>query len=90
MAGFVRPFARVIAGRPQEMRFERATGNFRLVYEAEGEEETEIFVPVLQYPNGYEVAVSGADEVVRDARAQTLTLRNRAGSAVVTVTLSRR
>lgn len=90
MAGFVRPFARIVAGRPQDMRFEREKGRFRLLYEAEGEEETEIFVPGLQYPNGYEVTVSGAEEVARDGRAQTLTLRNRAGSGVVTVTLSRR
>ncbi len=88
LKGFVRPYARVVAGRPLKMKFKRETGTFRFVYEAEGRGETEIFVPRLQYPNGYDVEVEGG-EAMRDEENQRL-LVHAVGSDKVAVMITRR
>ena len=87
LKGFVRPYARTIAGRPLKMKFKRETGAFRFVYEADGAGESEIFVPKLQYPNGYEVEVEGG-EATRDEANQSLRV-HAIGSAKVAVTITR-
>lgn len=71
LEGFVRPYARMIGGRPLKMKFKRETGAFRFVYEAVGDGDAEIFVPRLQYPNGFTVEVEGGS-VIRDERNQSI------------------
>ncbi len=74
LEGFVRPYPRSTAGRPLKVKFKRETGNFRFVFEALGEGETEIFVPELQYPNGFNVEVEGGT-VTRDDKNQSLRVK---------------
>lgn len=74
LAGFVRPYARSIAGRPLKVKFKRETGLFRFVYEASSDAESEIFVPALQYPNGFDVEVEGGT-FARDDANQSITVR---------------
>jgi hypothetical protein len=70
------------------MKFKRGSGTFRCVYEAEEGGETEIFVPRLQYPNGYDVEVEGG-EAARDEENQSLRV-HAVGSSKVAVTITRR
>jgi hypothetical protein len=70
------------------MKFKRETGAFRFVYEADGKGETEIFVPRLQYPDGYDVEVEGG-EATRDDENQSLVV-HAIGSDKVAVTITRR
>ncbi len=60
LAGIVRPYARRTAGEPIRMRFDLATKIFELTFKADPsiDAPTEIFVPALQYPAGYEVETS--------------------------------
>ena len=88
LKGFVRPYARAISGRPLKMKFKRESGAFRFVYEAEEGGETEIFVPRLQYPNGYDVEVEGG-EATSDEDNQSLRV-HAIGSSKVAVTITRR
>ena len=67
-----RPYPRAVAGTPQSFGFDPATKRFDLVYSTRapdghelGErlprgELTEVFLPQIQYPDGYSVEVSGA------------------------------
>ncbi len=61
--GFCRPYARYISGTPLKMEFRRKKGIFRLEFEANEEiaAPTEIYIPPLQYPKGYEVICEGAE-----------------------------
>jgi hypothetical protein len=56
----VRPFASRTAGEPLEMRFDYKTGAFEFSFRHDPgvEAPTELFVPDLHYPDGYEVEVS--------------------------------
>ena len=72
--GFSRPFARFIAGEPIAMRFDLASGDLTLRFDADPaiEAPTEIFVPAHPYPYGYtieapkcEVQPSAGDSCVR-------------------------
>ncbi len=60
LAGFVRPYARKTAGTPQQMRWELATRTFEFTWQPDPaiDTPTEIFVPALQYPEGYRVELS--------------------------------
>jgi hypothetical protein len=88
LGGFVRPYARRICGTAIAMRFERTSGDFCFSYVANQAGETEIFVPSLQYPDGYEIDVEGADAMA-DPKNQKLLLTADAGS-LVTLRLRRR
>ncbi|PKL06485.1 MAG: hypothetical protein CVV53_04075 [Spirochaetae bacterium HGW-Spirochaetae-9] len=61
LGGFVRPYAYATAGRIVEMSFNRRSGEFRLRYlpDATITAPTEVFVPRLQYPEGYALEVLG-------------------------------
>ena len=85
LEGFVRPYARSIAGRPLKMKFKRETGAFRFVYEARGEGETEIFVPRLQYPDGFVIEVEGGEATRRDGEQSVLVRANMPGKVGVTI-----
>ncbi len=60
---FLRPFARTVQGRPLDLSFNRKTGVFKLIYEADAsiKAPTEVFVPALQYPNGYDLKLEGSE-----------------------------
>ena len=66
--GFSRPYARRVAGEPVSMSFDVGSGEFALVFDAEAaiEAPTEIFVPAVQYPQGYEVIASAGTVERRD------------------------
>lgn len=56
----VRPFASAIAGVPTKMSFTRATSKFELEFvpDASISEPTEVIVPAMRYPAGYDVRLS--------------------------------
>lgn len=60
--GFCRPYARRIAGTPLQVQFKRKKGIFKLEYEPDRtiSAPTEVYVPPIQFPNGYEVSCTGA------------------------------
>jgi hypothetical protein len=66
--GFSRPYARHIAGEPVSVSFDVASGEFGLVFDADAaiEAPTEIFVPEVQYPQGYQVVASAGEIERRD------------------------
>ncbi|MHB8380983.1 MAG: cellulase family glycosylhydrolase [Candidatus Binataceae bacterium] len=92
LAGFVRPFARATAGTPKSMKFDRVTGAFDFVFDADPEAaigtETEIFVPLLQYPRGYDLEISGGEARIDADNQRLLITVQRAGQ--VRVALRRR
>jgi len=61
LAGFVRPYAMATQGIPRKMKFDRVTGLFDYTFDADpaASRATEIFIPRLQYPRGFEVEVIG-------------------------------
>jgi hypothetical protein len=67
LRGFVRPYASATAGEILEMRFETKTGRFTLRYRPDRaiQEPTEIYVPEVQYPEGFVYEVSGGEAEVR-------------------------
>jgi hypothetical protein len=76
--GFSRPYARFVAGEPLSMSFDVVSGEFSLTFDAESaiDAPTEIFVPAIQYPHGYEIVVS-AGEVTRSADGTLVSIRCR-------------
>lgn len=60
MKVLARPFAQAIAGTPVSMSFDSATNTFTLKYEADAaiEAPTEIAVPALRFPHGFDVELS--------------------------------
>lgn len=60
LAGLVRPYARKTAGTPQQMRWDLATRTFEFTWQPDPAvaAPTEIFVPAVQYPDGYRVELS--------------------------------
>ncbi len=88
LRGFVRPYARAVAGEILEMRFSMRRGTFLLRYRPNPgiAAPTEVFVPELQYPGGYEVEVSGAEAERGPGR---LLVKALAGAEVVVVRLRR-
>ncbi|NOK64124.1 MAG: hypothetical protein GFH27_549413n36 [Chloroflexi bacterium AL-W] len=65
LLGFCRPYARRTAGTPIHMRFDRESGLFELYYVCDpaGSEPTEIYVPRMQYPDGYTIDASSGRAV---------------------------
>ncbi len=67
----VRPYARAVAGEPLRMAFDPDERRFEFEFRHDPTvtAPTEIFVPAVQYPSGYEVEVSdGRYEIDRDAQ----------------------
>jgi endoglycosylceramidase len=82
-----RPYPQAVAGTPQSFGFDPVSKRFDFVYAPVGDLETEVFVPELQYPDGYSVKLSGA-QVVSDCDASVLRLVARPGAKRVTATVT--
>jgi hypothetical protein len=70
LRGFVRPYARATAGDILEMRFDSRRGSFLLRYRPDPAiaAPTEVFLPELQYPEGYSIEAEGCEvEAARGA-----------------------
>lgn len=94
LAALDRPYPPMIAGTPSGWNWVATTGTFTLRYSTKlpngrpgAGMETVIYLPRLDYPAGYRVAVRGA-AVVRSG-SSTLVLRNRDGAGEVDLTVSR-
>ncbi len=93
-----RPYPRAVAGTPLSFGFDPETRRFDLIYATrlpDGQElgkrlprrrPTEIFLPKIQYPDGYDVEVSGA-KVVSEPDVRVLKLERR-GKKDVTVAVT--
>ncbi|MFZ5667870.1 MAG: cellulase family glycosylhydrolase [Pseudomonadota bacterium] len=75
-AGFCRPYARAVQGRLVEAAFSKADGTFRLVWDADPAigAPTEVFVPDLQFPDGFEMEIDGPWAEAGEAGDQLLTI----------------
>lgn len=85
LAGFVRPYVRRVQGRLMQMHFSRKTGLFQMEFIADADilAPCEIFVPKLQYPNGYLLQYGDSDvEVQEDPEAQRVLIQARQSGSV--------
>lgn len=82
--GFCRPYARAVQGRLVEMAFDKAAGVFRLVWDADPAiaEPTEIFIPDLQFPTGYDLDIDGGWEEAGEAGEQLLVVKARSAGRI--------
>lgn len=89
--GFCRPFVRATQGRLASVRFDRARRAFEAAWEADAglSAPTEVYVPRLQFPNGFEVALEGDAAFDADEAGQLLHVRA-ASSGPVRLRLSGR
>jgi endoglycosylceramidase len=94
-----RPYPRAVAGTPHRFGFDPDTGRFELEYSTraprgdslgrrlDARVDTEVFLPRIQYPDGYSVRARGADVVSeRGARVLRLERGRRSRSVEVAVT----
>ncbi len=91
----VRPYPRAVSGTPSQWHYDSASRIFEFVYSTTpaggaalpAQAETEVFVPDRQYPEGYQVTVTGA-QVVSGEGNQLLHLVNQSGAAQVIVRIT--
>jgi len=83
----VRPYPLATAGRPVSMKFDvrSRTFTYRYVADPKVKADTEIFVPKLQYPHGFQVAVQGGVPKPEPALSR-LRVRAKTGEVEVVVT----
>lgn len=95
VATLAQPYPQVIAGVPNAWSF--SDGVFSFSYStamADGSgsfaagSQTQISIPAVQFPDGYQVSVSGG-EVVSGPNAAVLVIESGAGAGTVTVTVTR-
>ncbi|WOF73292.1 cellulase family glycosylhydrolase [Parvibaculaceae bacterium PLY_AMNH_Bact1] len=86
LKGFVRPYLQACKGTPLETKFTLDTGEFVSRYQPEGSGEATVFVPVLQYPDGYSLSVDGGTADY-DAIAQKVTVTPE-GPGEVSITIT--
>ena len=88
------PYPQTISGTPDSYSF--ANGTFQFSYSTEEADglgsfpagsETTISVPTVEYPDGYQVSVTGG-EVMSAANAPDLLISSNAGASAVTVTVT--
>ncbi len=70
--GFCRPYARRVQGRIGAVRFDRRTRSFRLDFAADAEIDapTDIYVPRIQFPEGFIVRFEGVPAEITPLDAQ--------------------
>jgi hypothetical protein len=88
LEGFVRPYPQYVQGTPKRVDFKRKTGVFTLIFDADPtiDAPTEVFVPRIQYPNGFRVEAPGLDiEEDRSEQAVRLSARE-PGEVTVKIT----
>ena len=91
----VRPYPQAIAGTPRAWSYDPDTRIFRLTYSTARAGDgtfapgvkTQIEVPALHYPTGYQVTVDGA-RITSAPDGDPLLVESMPGAAVVTVTVS--
>ena len=92
----VRPYPQQVAGTPESWSFDPATKAFAAKWSTKRADgtgsfgagtKTELFIPTIQYPNGYVVAVQGGT-VVSAPRAQTLVVASCPGTSEVSVAVT--
>jgi len=88
------PYPQVISGTPDSYSFDNGTFSFSYsTEEADGlgsfpaGSQTTIAVPTVEFPDGYQVSVTGGD-VVSAPNAAELVIASNAGASAVTVTVS--
>ena len=88
------PYPQVISGTPESYSFDNGTFQFSYsTAEADGlgnfpaGSQTTISVPSVEFPNGYQVSVTGG-EVVSLPNAAELVIASNGGASTVTVTVS--
>jgi endoglycosylceramidase len=94
LQALVRPYPQLISGTPISWSFDPQSKAFSLNYSTKrvaggvfaAGSPTAVFVPRLQYPEGYTVTVSGAD-IASDPTSGRLVLCSRADASAVSVTL---
>lgn len=86
LGGVVRPYAMRTAGEPLRMRFQRQGRVFEYEFRPDitVHAPTEIFIPALQYPDGYRVTAEGA-QYQRDPAHQRLRIHADRGASLVRV-----
>jgi hypothetical protein len=87
LAAVVRPYPRATAGEPLRMRFDQRQRVFEYTFrhDAAITAPTELFMPNLQYPHGYQVTVSDGTYVI-DQAAQILRYEHGTDRATHTIT----
>ncbi|MGH8241188.1 MAG: endoglucanase, partial [Steroidobacteraceae bacterium] len=72
--GFCRPYARCVQGSPHVARFERAQRRFVLRFHADDTiaGSTEIYVPRIQFPDGFVVRFEGVAALIERSDADQL------------------
>jgi endoglycosylceramidase len=94
LATLAAPYPQLVAGTPNSWSFDN--GTFQLSYSTEkvdgegsfaGGAQTEISTPAIEYPNGYQVSVTGG-HVVSDPNAPLLVIASDSGAKTVDVTVS--
>jgi hypothetical protein len=90
LEGVVRPYALKTAGEPLRMEFDLRTRVFTYEFQPDPEvtEPTEIYVPELQYPGGYDVELPPGGEHVRDEPGQLLLIHRHDPSGPVTLRIT--
>ena len=86
LKGFVRPYLQSCSGTPLETKFTLETGEFVTRYKPSGSGAATLFVPVLQYPDGYQLSVTGG-AATYDAITQKVEI-NAEGSDEVMVSIT--
>jgi Glycoside hydrolase family 5 C-terminal domain/Cellulase (glycosyl hydrolase family 5) len=86
--GFSRPRAVAVQGQIVEQRFDMASGLFTLSFEADPaiSAPTEVYLPHMQYPDGYQITLDGATWEKSSAQTVALTATHR---GIVTMTVER-
>ena len=81
LPALVRPYAPAVAGLPEPVSFERKKGRFELRWQADPaiDAPTEVFVPDVQYPDGFGATVEPEADLEWDPQAQLLRIRVRRG-----------
>jgi endoglycosylceramidase len=94
LEALVEPYPQLISGSPTSWSFDPNSKEFTFKYSTRGVDgqqfpsgsETEVFVPQLQYPHGYQVTIAGA-RIASQPTAGHLVLCSRPRAPAVTVTV---